>query len=110
MQQRPAPRYRPHRLDLHSIPDARLRILRLLAESPDGQTLDRLLPERTGGAGGGTETALKRRSAWTNTFVAGLELARQGEVSLAQEQGFTPIRVQKGAGAAAPAEQSTHQM
>jgi hypothetical protein len=100
MQQRPAPRYRPHRLDLHSIPDARLRTLRLLAESPDGQTLDRLLPERTGGAGGGTETALKRRSAWTSTFVA----------SLAQEQGFTPIRVQKGAGAAAPAEQSTHQM
>jgi len=42
--------------------------------------------------------------------VASLELARQGEVSLAQEQGFTPIRVQKGAGAAPLAEQSTQQV
>jgi chromatin segregation and condensation protein Rec8/ScpA/Scc1 (kleisin family) len=39
--------------------------------------------------------------------VASLELARQGEVSLAQEQGFTPTTVQKGAGATPPAEQST---
>ena len=39
-----APRYQPHRLDLHSIPDARLRIMRLLAECLDGQPLDRLLP------------------------------------------------------------------
>ena len=38
-------RYQPHRLDLHSIPDARLRIMRLLADHPNGQMLDRLLPD-----------------------------------------------------------------
>ena len=90
-----APRYRPHWLDLHSIPDARLRIMRLLAASPDGQELDQLLPERTGGAEGGTEPALKRRSAWTSTFVASLELAKQGKVGLEQNQVFAPIRVQQ---------------
>ena len=88
------PRYRPHWLDLHSIPDARLRIMRLLAERPDGQTLDRLLPEGTGGNEGGTETALRQRSAWTSTFAASLELARQGEVGLEQDQAFAPIQVQ----------------
>ena len=68
--------YRPHRFDLHSIPDAQLRIMRMRAERPDGQTLHRLPPERTGSVEGGTEPALKRRSAWTSTFVASLELAR----------------------------------
>lgn len=88
------PRYHPHRLDLHSIPDARLRIMRLLADHPDGQMLDRLLPERNGNDVR-TEPALKRRSAWTSTFVASLELAKQGQVGLEQEEGLASIRVQK---------------
>ncbi len=99
-----ASRYRPHWLDLHSLPDARLRILRLLGDSPDGRSLDQLLPEQGGKAEDRTEAMLKRRSAWTSTFVASLELAKQGEAGLDQEQGFAPIRVQQGAGAALPAD------
>ena len=95
-----APQHRLHPLDLYSVPEARKRIMRLLAEGPDGQTLDRLLPERTGDAGGGVEAALKWRSAWTSTFVASLELAKAGKVRLTQDEGFAPIRVQQGADAA----------
>ena len=95
-----ASRYRPHWLNLHSLPDARRRILRLLGDSPDGRSLDQLLPEQGGEAGDRTGTTLKRRSAWTSTFVASLELAKQGEAGLQQEQGFAPIRVRQGAGAA----------
>ena len=93
-----APSYQPHRLNLHSIPEARSRIMRLLAESADGQTLDQLLPERASNVEGRTEPVLKQRSAWTSTFVASLELAKQGEVGLEQDQACAPIRVRHGAG------------
>ena len=96
--------YRPLWLDLHALPDARDRILRLLGDSPDGRPLDQLLPEQAGDAGDRTGTTLKRRSAWTSTFVASLELAKQGKASLQQEQGFAPIRVRQGPGAASPAD------
>lgn len=99
-----APRYRPYWLDLYSIPDARLRIMRLLAESPDGQSLDRLLPEQDGDAEHRTETVLKRRSAWSSTFVASLELAKLGKVGLEQGQVFAPIQVQQRASAMSPAD------
>ena len=91
-----ASRYQPRWLDLHSIPDARLRVLRLLAEAPEGRPLDQLLPGRAEAAGARTrgipaQGMLKRRSAWTSTFVAGLELAKQGEIVLAQGEPFSPI-------------------
>jgi len=35
------------------------------------------------------------RSAWTSTFLAGLELAKQGDVALTQDGLFTPIHVCK---------------
>ena len=87
-----AAQYQPHWLDLHSIADARLRILRLLAEAPDGRPLDELLPERAEAAAAQTQSVSKRRSAWTSTFVAGLELAKQGEIVLGQETLFSPIQ------------------
>lgn len=91
----PAPetalRYCPAWLDLHAVSDARARILRLLAGTADGLALAGLLPEATPHAP--PPAALKRRSAWTSTFVAGLELAKQGEVLLHQENGFAPIHV-----------------
>lgn len=90
-----AGRYRPQWLDLHSIPDARLRIVRLLGACPDGCSLDQMLPERAGGAAGETETVLRRRSAWTSTFVASLELAKQGQASVFQDGALTPIYVTK---------------
>ena len=88
-----ATRYRPHWLDLHSLPQARLRIMRVLQGSPEGTSLGQLLPGRAEGAEAETETGLRRRSAWTSTFVASLELAKQGAVSLEQEAGFSAIHV-----------------
>ena len=90
-----APRYRPAWLDLHSIPDARERILRHMAGRPDPCRLDQLLPGAAG-PGAAPESASRGRSRWTSTFVASLELAKQGEVGLTQEEAFAPISVQPG--------------
>ncbi len=90
-----AARYRPRWLDLYSIPDARLRILRLLTEAPDGRPLDQLLPKRANEAEVRAENVSKRRSAWTSTFVASLELAKQGDIVLDQEALFSPIQVSR---------------
>ena len=87
-----AAQYQPHCLDLHSIPDARLRILQLLAEAPDERSLDQLLPEQAVEDGVQIGNFPKRRSAWTSTFVAGLELAKQGHVVLDQVDAFSLIR------------------
>ena len=93
--------YRPAWLDLHSVPGAQTRILRLLAETPQGRILAGLLPEAAEEPGA-VRAALRRRSAWASTFAASLELARQGEVVLAQEAIFSPILVSQ---APAPSDQ-----
>jgi segregation and condensation protein A len=81
--------YRPRPLDLHDVSKARARIRQLLAAAPEGGTLDRFLPDPPEQAG----DALRRRSAWSSTLVASLELARQGEVHLAQDGVFAPIHL-----------------
>ena len=104
------------RVELHSVPETRLRILLRLADAPDGRTLDQLLPDAapadatdaatsviaatsaavTPPGGRGTPSphaTLRRRSAWTSTFVAGLELAKQGDMLLAQEAPFSAVHV-----------------
>ena len=43
--------------------------------------------------------ALRRRSAWSSTLIAGLELARQGEVKLGQGGGFRTHPCRPGWGA-----------
>jgi len=88
--------YRPAWRDLYSVPDARERIRRLLTATPKGAALGELLPEPVPDMP--PPSALKRRSAWTSTFVASLELAKQGEVGLEQERAFAAIRVQHRAG------------
>ena len=87
-----AARYRPVWLDLHAIPDVRERILRRLANRPDPCRLDQPLPDAPG-PGTPHDTELRRRSRWTSTFTASLELAKQGEVALTQEDAFSPIQV-----------------
>jgi segregation and condensation protein A len=81
-------RYRPPLMDLFSVSDARSRILRLLAAAPDGQALDQLLPALIP-----SHPVLHRRSAWSSTLVASLELARLGDVVLRQDGDFRPIHV-----------------
>ena len=101
----------PRRVELHSIPEAQLRILHRLANASDGRTLDQLLPDAapveaaTSAAAPPIATpppdegrrsplaTLRRRSAWTSTFVAGLELAKQGDVLLGQEAPFSAVHV-----------------
>ena len=82
--------YRPPlHLELYSAIEARARILHRLTETPDGHPLDALLPE----ADSAPRSILRRRSAWSSTLIASLELARQGEVVLRQDADFQPIHV-----------------
>ena len=93
------PIYRLPALDLYGIPEARDRILRLLADSGEALSLDQLLPgsnQQT--AQPQTETRLRRRSAWSSTFVASLKLAKQGDVVLEQAENFDPIIVSISSG------------
>jgi segregation and condensation protein A len=91
-------RYRPAPPALHTVAEARARILRLLAdrgEGAEGEALEYFLPKaQATGEGGDTATVrLRRCSAWATTFSAGLDLARQGDVALTQAEVFGPIKV-----------------
>jgi segregation and condensation protein A len=62
---------------------------------PDGGPLDQFLPDlRADDSEPWRE--LRRRSGRASTFIAGLELARQGDVELAQEGAWTVIQVKAG--------------
>ncbi|HUZ65833.1 MAG TPA: segregation/condensation protein A [Acetobacteraceae bacterium] len=94
--------YRPAWQDLHGVLDARQRLLRLLAALPDGASLGQLLPAARMEGGNPARVRLRRRSAWASTFLAGLELERQGLVVLAQDAAFAPIQVRPADGASVP--------
>ncbi len=82
--------YRLRLPDLWRVPDALDRIRRLLAEHPEGGDLVRFLPSIAAGTPDGT---LKARAAMASPFVAGLELAREGEIGLDQAAVFAPVFV-----------------
>lgn len=67
--------YRPRRWDWYSIPEARARILRLLAETLAGERFERFLPDMPAADADGRQVSL-RRAAWGSTFIASLELAK----------------------------------
>jgi len=87
--------YRPRRRSWFSVAAARTRILALLTDAPDGQRLERFLPDipDEAVAGEATPSQVRRGLAWGCTFVASLELAKQGDLTLAQEALFAPIHV-----------------
>lgn len=85
--------YLPPRRDLHTVANARERILRLLAETPAGAPLASFLPSAPTESEVPAKVALRRRSAWSSTFVASLELTRSGAVELRQEANFGEIHV-----------------
>ncbi len=87
------PLYRPRWLDLHAVEDARERILQLLADTPDGAPLAWFVPAASDNGATVAAPALRQRSAWTSTFVASLELAKQGDVALRQVGVFSPIHL-----------------
>ena len=78
-----------------AIPETRERILRRMAERPDPCRLEKLSPE-TDGPDAAPEQGLRGRSRWTSTSVASLELAKQGQVGVKQEDSFAPILVHAG--------------
>jgi segregation and condensation protein A len=85
--------YRPPWHDLHSPLAARQRIVAILASLPDGAPLERFLPAIDPADGESGRPGLRRRSAWAGALLAGLELAREGDVTLVQEAAFTPIHL-----------------
>jgi segregation and condensation protein A len=82
--------YRPPCRDLYSVAEARARILQRLSGTPDGLPMEHLLPDE---AALDRLSALRKRGAWASTLIAGLELAKQGDVRLAQAEPFTVVHV-----------------
>jgi segregation and condensation protein A len=90
-------RYRPVWTDLYSVAEARDRILRMLGEGCEGEELRHFLPDdpATGAALSPPEKSLRLSSAWATTFSASLELAKQGDVALAQADAFASLHVSR---------------
>jgi len=82
-------KYRPKPMNYFSVQDALARLSRLIGSVPDWSTLESFLPE-------GLDPGLPRRAALSATLVAGLEMARGGDIRLRQEAQFGPILVRKG--------------
>jgi len=87
----PVPAKPPVIPPLWRLPHALARIRALLAELPEGSELTRFLPSVPGQA---PDRMLQLRAATASTFVAGLELVRVGEITLAQTEAFGPVRLQ----------------
>jgi segregation and condensation protein A len=66
------------------------RIQTLLAEHPAGGDLAAFLPPVAGEA---TDRPLRARAAVASTFLAGLELAREGTLTLAQDLPFQELQL-----------------
>ncbi len=81
--------YRPRALTLWTVQDALHRLSLLVGSLPDWSTLESFLPEAL-------IDPVERRAALASTLLAGLEMARGGEVRLHQEQDFGPILVRRG--------------
>ncbi len=68
-----------------TLEEALLRVERLIGITMEWERLEAFLPE--------TQDAEFRRSALASSFVAALELARQGKVQLDQKSSFAPLYV-----------------
>ena len=84
--------YRPAPLPLWRVPDALVRLRRMLpAMAPEGGVpLERFLPDMMDDGPG---AALRRRAALASTLLAGLELSREGIAAMNQEEAFGPVSV-----------------
>lgn len=85
--------YQPRKLSWFTVQDALKRLTSLLGSMPDWTSLERFLPAIQGGQHG---DPLERRAAMSSTLIAGLELARGGQLRLRQEEAFGPILVGRG--------------
>jgi segregation and condensation protein A len=81
--------YRVAAADLWRLSDALVRMRALLARHPDGGELGAFLPSFADGR----RRSHQQRAAVASTLLAALELARSGEVRLAQAAAFEPVGV-----------------
>jgi segregation and condensation protein A len=82
--------YRSVGLDLWRVSDALTRIRATLAANPEGGDLTRFLPRIAADA---THRTLRARAAVASTLLAGLELAREGALTIEQDEGFGLLRL-----------------
>ena len=85
--------YRPRPFEPYPVAEARGRILRILGEVPEGAPLDRFLPAIPEISEGAVRGKMRVRPGWASTLMAGLELAKMGDVVLGQGRDFETIRV-----------------
>jgi segregation and condensation protein A len=76
--------WRPPPLELFSLDEALERLSHLLGRMPDWTTLASFVPHGAGGP-------LTGRSALASTFLASLQLAKEGSLELRQDGAFAPI-------------------
>ena len=88
--------YRPFTLDIHKVSEARERILQRVVQAAERQLLQDLVPAASGFDPADSKAVQRYKSGWTTTFTAALEMAKQGQVALAQKGLFEPIAVAKG--------------
>lgn len=82
-------RYVPPAPDVYTLAEAIVRLTARLREQREGGQLGLFVQESWGQTG----TALRRRSGVAGTFLAALELSRQGALALEQAEPFGPIRL-----------------
>ncbi len=80
--------YQPRPPPFWQMSDAIARIQAMIAELPDGDTLTTFLPEIDVAA---PDRELRCRAAVASTLLAGLELARQGDVVLGQPEPWQDV-------------------
>ena len=94
--------FRPFTLDIHTVSEARERIFRRVVQAAELQDLQDLVPAASGFDPADAKAVQRFKSGWTTTFTAALEMAKQGEVALAQKSLFEPIAVTKAELALSP--------
>jgi hypothetical protein len=91
------------RIRRRSIRRARSSSIRLLRpEAPEGAPVERFLPDLTKTSEREVGAKMRLRSAWSNTFIGGLKLAKQGSVVLGEGRDFAAIHVASGSAGARP--------
>ena len=81
-------RYRPRPIVYFSVQDALQRVGRMLGSLPDWASLEQFLPE-------GLQDGIPRRAAISSTLIAGLEMAKHGQLDLKQDERFGPILMRR---------------
>jgi segregation and condensation protein A len=84
--------YEARALTMWTVRDALRRLGDMLGTMPDWAALERFLPSVSNGAME-PPSAMEYRAALASTFLAGLELARDGKLRLRQDDMFGPILV-----------------